>query len=205
VYQVPAEVPTDESAGLSVPDPLNPRYSYGGGKIISELMAINYGRKHFDRMVIFRPHNVYGPQMGWEHVIPQFVVRMKDLVENNETEFQIQGTGKETRSFIYIDDFTDGLMKMIEQGEHLNIYHIGTMDEITVEELAKEVARYFGTEITIVPGELTEGSTPRRCPDISKIRQLGFEPNIKISEGVEKTAKWYVEHYEKKPQKTNHK
>ena len=59
-------------APLVVPDPTNPRYSYGGGKIISELMAINYGRKLFDRVLIFRPHNVYGPDMGFEHVVPQF-------------------------------------------------------------------------------------------------------------------------------------
>ncbi len=84
VYQTPEKVPTDETVALSIPDPLNPRYSYGGGKIISELMAINYGRKHFDKVVIFRPHNVYGPDMGWEHVIPQFVLRMKNVCENNK-------------------------------------------------------------------------------------------------------------------------
>src|SRR5215510_858705 len=61
VYQTPPAVPTDESAPLSVPDVLNPRYSYGGGKIISELLAVNYGRTHFDRVTIFRPHNCYGP------------------------------------------------------------------------------------------------------------------------------------------------
>ena len=77
VYQTPPQVPTDESAPLVVPDPLNPRYSYGGGKIISELMAINYGRKFFERVLIFRPHNVYGPDMGCEHVIPQFALRLK--------------------------------------------------------------------------------------------------------------------------------
>ena len=63
-------VPTDESVPLSVPDVLNPRYSYGGGKIISELLAVNYGRKSFTRTTIFRPHNAYGPDMGREHVIP---------------------------------------------------------------------------------------------------------------------------------------
>ena len=72
VYQTPPGIPTPENVPLSVPDPLNPRYSYGGGKIICELMAINYGRQGFDRVLIFRPHNVYGPDMGWEHVLPQF-------------------------------------------------------------------------------------------------------------------------------------
>ena len=67
-----------------VPNVMNPRYSYGGGKIIGELLCINYGRKHFDRMMIFRPHNVYGPDMGGEHVIPQFVLRAKAAVEKNK-------------------------------------------------------------------------------------------------------------------------
>ena len=65
VYQTPPVIPTDETAPLSIPDPLNPRYSYATGKIASEIMAINYGRKHFERVLIFRPHNVYGSYMGW--------------------------------------------------------------------------------------------------------------------------------------------
>src|SRR5437016_11697566 len=76
VYQSPPRVPTDESAPLVVPDPHNPRLSYGAGKIISEMMVINHGRKHFERVLIFRPHNVYGPDMGFDHVIPQFDVRL---------------------------------------------------------------------------------------------------------------------------------
>lgn len=92
VYQKAEKIPTDETAPMIVPDPMNPRFSYGGGKIISELLVINYGRKYFDRTIIFRPHNVYGPDMGWEHVIPQFVLRMKELIKNNKDEkikFQI--------------------------------------------------------------------------------------------------------------------
>jgi nucleoside-diphosphate-sugar epimerase len=65
VYQSPPQVPTNETVPLVVPDPHNPRLSYGAGKIISEVMAINYGRAHFDRVLIFRPHNAYGPDMGF--------------------------------------------------------------------------------------------------------------------------------------------
>ena len=77
VYQTPPQIPTDEDAPLAVPDALNPRYSYGAGKLISEVMAINFGRKFFERVLIFRPHNVYGPDMGFEHVIPQFALRFQ--------------------------------------------------------------------------------------------------------------------------------
>lgn len=202
VYQTPPRIPTDEKVPLSIPDPLNPRYSYGGGKIISELMAINYGRKYFDRVVIFRPHNVYGPDMGWEHVIPQFVVRMKQLCKDNrekQIKFPIQGTGKETRAFVFIDDFIDGLMLVLEKGDHLGIYHIGTMEEISVENVAIETGKYFGKEVVIVPGELAKGGTLRRCPDITKLKNLGYTPKIPFREGLKITAKWYDENAHKKP------
>ena len=202
VYQTPPIVPTDESVPLSIPDPLNPRYSYGGGKIISELMAINYGRKYFDRVIIFRPHNVYGPDMGWEHVIPQSIVRMKKICEENKNqqiEFPIQGTGKETRAFVFIDDFIDGLMLAIEKGEHLGIYHIGTTEEIPIEKVAIEVGNYYGREVKIVSGQLAKGGTLRRCPDITKIKKLGYAPRVPFREGLKNTIMWYDNNIYRKP------
>jgi len=195
VYQTPATVPTDETAVLVVPDPLNPRYSYGGGKIISELLAINYGRKHFERVLIFRPHNVYGPDMGWEHVLPQFVMRMKELCDNTpgaSVRFPIQGSGQETRSFVFIDDFTAGLMTMFERGEHLGIYHIGTREERTIAEVASLVGEYFGRRVDLEPGTLSPGGTPRRCPDIGKLSALGYKPQVSLRAGLPVLADWYV-------------
>lgn len=203
VYQSPSIVPTNENVPLSIPDPLNPRYSYAGGKIISELMAINYGRKHFSRVVIFRPHNVYGPEMGWEHVVPQFVLRMRALVRNgaDPVPFSIQGNGQETRAFVYIDDFTEGLMLLIEKGEHLGIYHLGTTEEITIESVAREVGRYFNKTITLLPGKSAEGGTRRRCPDIAKMSALGYRPKVLFREGLPVVARWYDEHADAQPKK----
>ena len=194
VYQTAEKIPTDENEPLKIPDPLNPRYSYGGGKIISELLAINYGRKHFDRVIIFRPHNIYGPDMGWEHVVPQFIFRMKGLrrkSKDKNVEFPIQGTGKQTRAFCFIDDFIDGLMLVLERGEHMNIYHIGTMEEIPIEKVAEEVGKYFGKKVEIIPKKPAEGSTLRRCPDIAKLKKLGYKPKVPFKEGLKITADWY--------------
>ncbi|MFC1753135.1 NAD-dependent epimerase/dehydratase family protein [Thermoproteota archaeon] len=194
VYQTPSKIPTDETISLSIPDPLNPRYSYAGGKIISELMAINYGRKYFDRVLIFRPHNVYGPDMGWEHVIPQFCLRMKELCKKSKemtVQFPIQGSGNETRAFVFIEDFISGLMYVINKGEHLGIYNIGTTEEININQVAKEVGSFFGKEIIIEPGKLAEGGTLHRCPDISKLQKLGYVPGISFSQGLKMTAAWY--------------
>lgn len=203
VYQNPPVIPTPEHVRMIIPDPLNSRYSYAGGKIIGELMTLNYGRKYFKRAIVIRPHNVYGPDMGWEHVIPQLVLRLKKLIEKQAhsrvpIRLPIQGTGRETRAFCYIDDFTRGLLTVFEKGEHLEIYNIGTQEETSILTLVKELSDYFHKKIVIIPGKLAKGGTPRRCPDISKIRQLGYKPRFSLSEGLAKTARWYLEYEEKK-------
>lgn len=201
VYQTPPLVPTPENVPMVVPDLLNPRYSYGGGKIISELFVINYGRKYFKRSIIFRPHNVFGPEMGWEHVIPQFVMRMREQVQKKQKviKFPIQGTGKETRAFVYIDDFVKGLEVLIKSGKHLEIYNIGTDQEITIRDVAMEVATFFKQKVKIVPGKIQKGGTSRRLPDISKINKLGFSPKFSFREGLQITASWYNENAYRKP------
>ena len=197
VYQSPPRVPTDESVPLAIPDPLNPRLSYGAGKIISEMMVINHGRKHFERTLIFRPHNVYGPDMGFDHVIPQFAVRLKRLLEEHAggaLPFPIQGSGAETRSFCHIDDLVQGVLVMREKGEHLGIYHIGTGEEISIAALAHRIAAIADREIALVPSAVLPGSTPRRCPDISKLAALGYRPRVALEDGLPPTLEWYWDH-----------
>lgn len=194
VYQTPPTVPTDETAPLTVPDVSNPRYSYGGGKIATELVALNHGRKGFDRVTVFRPHNVYGPDMGWEHVIPQLAMRAAEQVDahpEGPVPFPIQGDGGQTRAFIHIDDFTDGLMAVIGKGAHGAIYHIGTMDEVRIADLATAVVGAFGREAAILPGPEPAGATPRRCPDITKLAALGFSPKVGLAEGLPDVVAWY--------------
>jgi nucleoside-diphosphate-sugar epimerase len=194
VYQTPPKIPTDETAPLTIPDPLNPRYSYGGSKLISELMAINFGRKYFERVLIFRPHNVYGPDMGWEHVIPQFALRLDTAAKaqpSGTLQFEIQGTGNETRSFCYIDDLVAGILVMLDKGSHLGIYHIGTTEEVTIAALARQIAGIAGREIALVAGKLAPGGTARRCPDISKLASLGYKPRVPLNDGLKRTLDWY--------------
>ena len=197
VYQTPPHVPTDESVPLLVPDPTNPRYSYGGGKIISELMALNYGRKYFERVLIFRPHNVYGPDMGWEHVVPQFARRVKAVAATHPSgklPFEMQGNGLQTRSFCHVDDLVAGVLVMREKGEHLGIYHVGTTEEITIAALASRVAAHGGREIELIEKPAPEGSTERRCPDIAKLEKLGYKPQVSLVQGLPPTIDWYWAH-----------
>jgi len=194
-YQVATEVPTPETVPLTVPDVLNPRYSYGGGKIISELMALAWARSGvLDRVIIARPHNVIGPDMGREHVIPEFAIRMNQL-NTDQPEgiipFPIQGTGEETRSFCYIDDCIDQLMLLLKWAEPLGVYHVGTMDERTIADVARGVAACYGREVKVIPGALPKGSPPRRLPDTSKVEALGYRPHVIFSEALARTVLWY--------------
>ena len=196
VYQTPPVFPTPETVPLVVPDVHNPRFSYGGGKIISELLCVNYGRKLFDRMTIFRPHNVYGPDMGSEHVIPQFILRAQKIEQEfsgMEVPFPIQGDGSETRSFIHINDFTDGLIRVIESGGHNEIYHIGTEEEVPVREVARMILSFFDRRPVFQNVPSAEGGPLRRCPDITKLKQLGFSPKIPLKTGLEEVCRWYVQ------------
>lgn len=195
VYQTPPVIPTPETVPLSIPDTYNPRYSYAGSKIISELLMIHNARKYIKKLIIFRPHNVYGPNMGTEHVIPHFISRMQSLSKTNEKtiRFPIQGTGNETRSFIYIDDFTRALLLLIKKGKNLETYNIGTKYEISIRQLAKKIGKNFNKNIIIVPKEILKGSALRRRPTINKLEQLGFRPNTSFSGGLKKTVKWYNE------------
>jgi nucleoside-diphosphate-sugar epimerase len=196
VYQTPAHVPTDESAALMLPDSLNPRYSYGGSKIVTELIAFNYAQEHFRKVQAFRPHNVYGPDMGWKHVAPQFILRAMDAVEGGASPapFPIQGDGSETRAFCYVDDVVDGILKMYASGGHREVYHIGNDVEVSVRDFAHAVGRAVGGTLDIQPGPSAAGGTPRRCPDISKMRALGYAPQVDLDEGLRRTAEWYRAH-----------
>jgi len=191
VYQNPQIIPTPEKVPLIIPDPYNPRYSYGGGKILSELMAIHNASSCFKKVVIFRPHNVYGPAMGEEHVIPELIRKIQRMKKKKLTNLPIQGTGKETRSYVYIDDFVKQFLLILRKGKNLETYNLGTQNEIASEKLAKKIANLEGVDAKIIPGDLRKGSTPRRCPDISKIKGLGFVEKFSLEKGLKKTIDWY--------------
>ena len=183
VNQTPNKIPTDEDEPLKIPNVFNPRYSYGGGKILSELMGIHYGKNYFKKLIIFRPHNVYGQNMGNEHVIPEFINRFKSL---KGKKFKIQGTGNEIRSFIYIEDFINAFNLILNKGKHLNIYNIGTNERIKIKNLAYKLSKIFKKKIIFKKTSIAKGGTKIRVPDIKKIKKLGFKPKINLNKGLAK-------------------
>ncbi len=197
-YNEPTHVPTDESERLMIPDVTNPRFSYGGGKIGCELLTLHLGGFRGLETVIFRPHNFIGPDMGFEHVIPEIVERivsLSDGLKKKQIDLPIQGDGSETRSFCDVRDGARGAFIAGEKGENGNIYHVGTEEEVSIRHLVESLGRVLGVEVNIIPGELRAGGTPRRCPAIGKLRTLGYEPQHSFDEAIERAAKWYADYH----------
>jgi len=201
VYNQPTNIPTDESERAIITDIKNPRFSYAGGKLISEILTINYLNNTNIRNLIFRPHNVFGPNMGFEHVIPDLLFKIfnsSDGFKNKNCTVKIQGSGDETRAFCYVEDAVDQLICIMNNGVKGELYNIGMQKERTIKELIKDIGDILNININIVPSEVLEGSTLRRCPDISKIKSIGYKDSDNYYAGLSNTLKWYKNYYKNK-------
>lgn len=186
-------VPTPEEVPLCIQDISHPRFTYAVTKMLGESGFLNYARILGFEATIVRYHNVYGPRMGFKHVIPHLVVRFR----NNEEPFKVYGHDQ-TRAFCYISDAVKGTVLAMEQpGTNGEIFHIGTQDEITIGDLihySGELMQYKGRYEN---APTYPGSVSRRCPDISKARlKLGFEPEVLWKEGLKRTIEWYNQYLE---------
>ena len=197
VYQTPPEVPTDEAVRLVVPDVHNPRLTYGGSKIAGELAALHIAQRRGVEVIIIRPHNVYGPDMGHEHVIPEFTRKLVTLREEGPGPgyvLPIQGSGQETRAYCYIDDAVAGSLLAVERGASGEVFHLGNDVQTEIAALVQLMAASLGMTVRCQPGALMQGSTPRRCPDISKLRRLGYAPKVSLVDGLNQTMPFYEAH-----------
>ena len=188
VYQNPGIFPTPENVPLIVPDPFNPRYSYGLGKIVQEFLSIHAGN-FLKNLVVFRPHNVYGPDMGFQHVIPEICANI--TLEKN-SHVTLKGNGLQTRSFCHISDFVNGFELILDSKHGRDTFNIGTREEITISHLAGVIATSLGREIVFSCSDAPLGETNRRLPDISKLENLGFRQKISIDDGVKEYCNWYL-------------
>tara|TARA_R110002110_G_scaffold148764_1_gene339912 strand:+ start:1382 stop:2290 length:909 start_codon:yes stop_codon:yes gene_type:complete len=170
------KIPTPETVDLTIDDVHNPRFSYAGSKIIGELFFLNYAKKYDLDTKIVRYHNIYGPRMGYEHVMPQFSVR----ILKKESPFKIYG-GENTRAFCYIDDAVEATISVMRCDEAKNqIVNIGNeKEEVKILDLAKKMLNFSDYDVKIEIEDAPSGSVSRRCPDISKLRELiGYYPKV---------------------------
>ncbi|HAH21835.1 MAG TPA: NAD-dependent dehydratase [Candidatus Omnitrophica bacterium] len=196
VYHQPDAFPTPETERLIIPDTKNPRFSYAGGKLISELLTLNYLRRGGITHCIFRPHNVFGPRMGFEHVIPELMQKLYIATQRwskKRCKIKIQGSGKESRAFCYIDDAIEQIIGIFKKGRNGQIYNVGMNKEISIGQLLRDICQLLDIQAGIVPGDLKQGGTLRRCPDIAKVCSLGYRKNNHYKEGLRRTVEWYKE------------
>ena len=187
-----AELPLPEDLPFVVPDPAAPRASYGLSKMASELLLVHYARAYGFAARITRYHNVYGPRMGFEHVIPQFIAR----VVAGRDPFSIYGA-YQSRAFCYVDDAVEATLRLaaLEHTEPV-VLNIGNdREELQIVELARRLFRIASCSPALDIQPPPPGSPDRRLPNLERLRQLtGFEPRVSLDEGLRRTFAWYRAH-----------
>jgi nucleoside-diphosphate-sugar epimerase len=188
-------IPTPENVPLVIEDPFNPRWSYAATKLMGEVLMIHYAAMYNLRALIVRPHNFYGPRAGYDHVIPEFSIRILARVD----PFPIYGAD-DTRTFCYIEDAVRAMQMLMDSAktdnQPIEIVHIGDTKEIMIRDLAEKLFLVAGwkpktTEIKDSP----HGSVKRRLADITKLKNLvGWQSQVSLDEGLKKTFEWYLQH-----------
>ncbi len=183
IYGDPHVHPQPESYWGHV-NPIGPRGVYDEAKRFAEAMTMAYHRHHGVDTRIVRIFNTYGPRMRAKdgRVVSNFIVQAL-----TGEALTIYGDGSQTRSFCYVDDLIEGIMRLFERGTSEPV-NIGNPDEFTVRELAELVLRMTASRSSIVPRPLPVDDPQQRCPDIARAREtLGWRPTVDLEEGLGRT------------------
>jgi dTDP-glucose 4,6-dehydratase len=187
VYGDPLEHPQKESYWGNV-NPIGPRGVYDEAKRFAEAMTTAYHRFHGLDTKIVRIFNTYGPRMRMNdgRAVPAFMgqaLRGEDVT--------IFGSGQQTRSFCYVSDLVEGVVRLMESDLNDPV-NIGNPREMTIEEIARAIIQLTGSRSKIVYRPLPEDDPKVRQPDITKARTLlGWEPNVSLEEGLLKTLDYF--------------
>jgi UDP-glucuronate decarboxylase len=188
VYGDPVIHPQVESYWGNV-NPIGPRSCYDEGKRCAETLFFDYWRQHKLAIRVIRIFNTYGPNMlpNDGRVVSNFIVQAL-----RGEDITIYGDGSQTRSFQYIDDLIDGMIKMMNNKNFLGPVNLGNPNEFTIKELAEKVIKLIGSKSKIVYKELPEDDPKQRQPDITLAKkELNWEPKIQLEEGLIKTIDYF--------------
>jgi dTDP-glucose 4,6-dehydratase len=187
VYGDPLEHPQKETYWGNV-NPIGPRGVYDEAKRFAEAMTTAYHRYHGLDAKIVRIFNTYGPRMRLRdgRAVPAFMSQA--LTGADVTIF---GSGRQTRSFCYVSDLVDGIIRLMESNVNDPV-NIGNPHEMTIEDIARTIIRLTGSKSTIVYRPLPEDDPKVRQPDITRARTLlGWEPKVSLEEGLIKTLEYF--------------
>lgn len=182
---------------------------YAIAKIAGIKLCENYFKQYGCNYYSIMPTNLYGPydnfNLNTSHVLPALLRKFHDAKVNNHKSVTIWGTGKPLREFMYVDDLAEGLCYLMENIEAKELYNnnlsflnIGTGKDLTITDLAKMISEIVGFEGEVVYDYSKPDGTPRKLLDVSRINNLGWKAKTKLSEGIEKTYKWFLEQFNSK-------
>ena len=169
-------------------NPIGPRGVYDEAKRFAEAMTMAYYRFHGVDTRIVRIFNTYGPRMRLNdgRALPNFLYQA--LTGQPMT---VYGSGKQTRSFCYVSDLVEGILRLLESDEH-EPTNIGNPQEITILEFAERIRALTGTKAEIIFKPLPQDDPKQRCPDIAKARRiLKWEPKVNLEEGLRRTLEYF--------------
>ncbi|MGH9253356.1 MAG: UDP-glucuronic acid decarboxylase family protein [Vicinamibacterales bacterium] len=187
VYGDPLQHPQTETYWGNV-NPIGPRGVYDEAKRFAEAITFAYHRHHGLDTRIVRIFNTYGPRMRLRdgRAVPAFMSQA--LRDEDVTVF---GDGHQTRSFCYVSDLVDGVLRLMDSSVHDPV-NIGNPHEVTIEEIARTIIRLVGSRSTIVYRPLPVDDPKQRQPDITRARTLlGWEPTVGLEEGLLTTVDYF--------------
>jgi UDP-glucuronate decarboxylase len=189
VYGDPEVHPQSEEYWGNV-NPIGPRACYDEGKRCAETLFFDYHRQHKVKIKIARIFNTYGPRMQINdgRVISNFIVQAL-----RGEDITVYGDGSQTRSFCYIDDMVEGLIRLMNTPDEITgPINLGNPNETPILELAQKIIELTGSNSKIVFKPLPQDDPRRRCPDITKAKIiLNWEPKISLEEGLKRTIEYF--------------
>jgi len=188
VYGDPEIHPQQESYWGSV-NPIGLRSCYDEGKRVAETLMMDYHRQNKVDIKLVRIFNTYGPRM---HINDGRVVSNFIVAALKEEPLEIFGDGEQTRSFCYVSDLIDVILKMMNKDDFIGPVNIGNPGEFTIRELAEKILKLTGSRSKIQVRQERSDDPVRRRPDISLAREkLGWEPSVDLEEGLGKTIEYF--------------
>jgi UDP-glucuronate decarboxylase len=171
---------------------IGPRACYDEGKRCAETLFFDYHRQHRLRIKVARIFNTYGPRMHPNdgRVVSNFIVQAL-----TGQDITVYGEGRQTRSFCYVDDLVEGLIRLMESPDEVTgPINLGNPGEFTILELAEQVIALTGSSSRIVFKPLPENDPMQRQPDITRARQtLGWQPTVPLQEGLKRAIPYFAE------------
>jgi GDP-L-fucose synthase len=170
---------------------------YAIAKIAGIKMAQAYARQYGFRAISLMPTNLYGPEdnfaLAGSHVLPALLRKFHEARMSDASEVVVWGTGAPRREFLHVDDLANAVVFLMRHYDDTEPINVGVGEDVTIMELAKMIGEIVGYRGRLSFDPSKPDGTPRKLLDVSRLRNLGWEPKIPLREGIERTYQWYLD------------